>query len=178
MAGRLPIFKTVLIGEGGVGKTSITLRYTENRFDEEMKMTIGVNFASKKMVVDNTNVTLMLWDLGGQPRFRDVVSDYFRGTRIAIAVYDATRLFSLQRLTDWIERLKENAPDCEIIFVGNKIDERENGGGVTPEDCAEMAEKYGSALCMEVSAKTGEGVAEMFEAATKMILEKHADLFV
>ncbi|MGY5864213.1 MAG: Rab family GTPase [Candidatus Thorarchaeota archaeon] len=176
MAGRLPIFKTVLIGEGGVGKTSITLRYTENRFDDEMKMTIGVNFASKKMVVDDTNVTLMLWDLGGQPRFRDVVSDYFKGTRIAIAVYDATRLFSLQRLTEWIERLKENAPDCEIIFVGNKIDERENGSGVTTEDCAEMAEKYGSALCMEVSAKTGEGVAEMFEAATKMILVKHADL--
>ncbi|MHA1943248.1 MAG: Rab family GTPase [Candidatus Thorarchaeota archaeon] len=178
MAGRLPIFKTVLVGEGGVGKTSITLRYTENRFDAEMKMTIGVNFASKKMVVNETNVTLMLWDLGGQPRFRDVVSDYFKGSRIAIAVYDATRLFSLQRLTDWIDRLKENAPDCEIIFVGNKIDERENGSGVTPEDCAEMAEKYGSTLCMEVSAKTGEGVTEMFEAATKVILEKHADLLV
>ncbi|MFW9812609.1 MAG: Rab family GTPase [Candidatus Thorarchaeota archaeon] len=175
MAGRLPIFKTVLIGEGGVGKTSITLRYTEDRFDDEMKMTIGVNFASKKMEVENANVTLMLWDLGGQPRFRDVVSDYFRGSRIAIAVYDATRLFSLQRLTDWINRLKENAPDCEIIFVGNKIDERENGSGVTLEDANEMASQYG-AICMEVSAKTGEGVNEMFEAATRIILEKHSDL--
>jgi small GTP-binding protein len=175
MAGRLPIFKTVLIGEGGVGKTSITLRYTENRFDDEMKMTIGVNFASKKMVVDDANVTLMLWDLGGQPRFRDVVSDYFKGSRIAIAVYDATRLFSLQRLTDWIDRLKENAPDCQIIFVGNKIDERENGSGVSLEDVTEMASQY-DASCMEVSAKTGEGVTEMFEAATRMILERHSDL--
>jgi small GTP-binding protein len=70
-----PVFKTVLIGEGGVGKTSITLRYTEDRFDDNMKITIGANFASKKMNVNGTDLTLVLWDLGGQPRFRDVVSD-------------------------------------------------------------------------------------------------------
>jgi small GTP-binding protein len=174
MAGRLPIYKTVLVGEGGVGKTSITLRYTEDRFDDEMKMTIGVNFASKKLVVDDANITLMLWDLGGQPRFRDVVSDYFRGARIALAVYDATRSFSLQRLTDWLDRVKENAPDCQILFVGNKIDERENGSGVTLEEATEMARKY-DAVCMEVSAKTGEGVAEMFETSAKMILEKQSN---
>ncbi|MGD9396254.1 MAG: Rab family GTPase [Candidatus Thorarchaeota archaeon] len=175
MAGRLPIYKTVLVGEGGVGKTSITIRYTENRFDEEMKMTIGVNFASKKMAIGEDNVTLMLWDLGGQPRFREVISDYFKGARIAIAVYDATRTFSLQRLSDWLGRVKENAPDCQILFVGNKIDERENGTGVNIEHAAEMAREYG-AECMEVSAKTGEGVAEMFEAAAKIALEKHAEL--
>lgn len=177
MAGRLPIYKTVLVGEGGVGKTSITLRYTEDKFDEEMKMTIGVNFASKKMVIEDANVTLMLWDLGGQPRFREVISDYFKGARIAIAVYDATRSFSLQRLSDWLDRVKENAPDCQIIFVGNKIDERENGSGVTLEDeiLAEMAGKY-NAQCMEVSAKSGEGVNEMFEAAAKVALAKHASL--
>ncbi|MFW9793106.1 MAG: hypothetical protein ACFFEE_02295, partial [Candidatus Thorarchaeota archaeon] len=68
-----------------------------------------------------------------------------------------------------------NAPACEIIFVGNKIDERENGSGVTFEDATEMASQYG-AMCMEVSAKTGEGVTEMFEVATRMILDKHSDL--
>ncbi len=165
----------MLVGEGGVGKTSITIRYTENRFDEEMKMTIGVNFASKKMTIDDTNVTLMLWDLGGQPRFREVISDYFRGARIAIAVYDATRTFSLQRLSDWLGRVKENAPECQIIFVGNKIDDRENGSGVSLEEGAAMAREYG-AECMEVSAKTGNGVAEMFEAAAKIALAKHNEL--
>lgn len=177
MAGRLPIYKTVLVGEGGVGKTSITLRYTEDRFDDEMKMTIGVNFASKKMTIGEDNVTLMLWDLGGQPRFREVISDYFKGARIAIAVYDATRSFSLQRLSDWLDRVKENAPDCQILFVGNKTDERENGSGVTLEDelLAEMASQY-DARCMEVSAKTGEGVNEMFEAAAKIALTKHSEL--
>lgn len=175
MAGRLPIYKTVLVGEGGVGKTSITVRYTENRFDDEMKMTIGVNFASKKMTIGDDNVTLMLWDLGGQPRFREVISDYFKGARIAIAVYDATRSFSLQRLSDWLVRVKENAPDCQILFVGNKIDERENGTGVNLEEAAEVAREFG-AECLEVSAKTGEGVAEMFEAAAKIALAKHSEL--
>jgi small GTP-binding protein len=171
MAMKVPIYKTVLVGEGGVGKTSLTIRYTENRFDEAMKMTIGVNFASKKVSVDNMNATLMLWDMGGQPRFRDVVSDYFRGARVAIAVYDATRYFSLERLKDWLGRVQENAPDCKFFFVANKIDERSNGSGVSYEDGLASAQQYDAPL-MEVSAKTGFGVTEMFEAVTRMLLNQ------
>jgi len=84
-------------------------------------------------------------------------------------------LKTLQRLTDWLGRVKENAPDCQIIFVGNKIDERENGSAVSLEEASEMAREYG-AECMEVSAKTGDGVAEMFEAATIITLTKHSEL--
>jgi small GTP-binding protein len=170
MVMKSPIFKTVLIGEGGVGKTSITVRYTENRFDENMKMTIGVNFASKEVAFENGSARLMLWDLGGQPRFRDVVSDYFRGSRVALAVYDATRYFSLERLSDWIDRVKQNAPECAIVFVGNKTDERENGTGVTLEMGREFAAKY-NAPCLEVSAKTGEGVNELFQVVAQMLAE-------
>lgn len=169
MSMRVPIYKTVLVGEGGVGKTSLTIRYTENRFEDDMKMTIGVNFASKKVQVDNTNVTLMLWDMGGQPRFRDVVGDYFRGARAAICVYDATRVFSLERLRDWICRVQENAPDCIFFFVANKVDERNDGFGVSPEEGLAFAQEYGATM-MEVSAKTGAGVNEMFESVTRMLL--------
>ncbi|MHA1902498.1 MAG: Rab family GTPase [Candidatus Thorarchaeota archaeon] len=172
MYGRPPVFKTVLIGEGGVGKTSITLRYTEDTFDDNMKITIGVNLASKKIQVGDRKATLMMWDLGGQPRFRDVVSDYFRGSKIAIAVYDSTRFFSLERLNEWVERLKESAPDCELIFVGNKIDERVEGSGVSLSDCEVFAARF-DAPCTEVSAKTGEGVEEMFEMVVKILFEKH-----
>ncbi|MHA1481663.1 MAG: Rab family GTPase [Candidatus Thorarchaeota archaeon] len=189
MAVRVPIFKTVLIGEGGVGKTSLAVRYTENRFEEDMKMTIGVNFASKKVVVDGTNATLMnfaskkvvvdgtnatlmLWDLGGQPRFRDVIGDYFRGARVAIAVFDATRFFSLERLEDWIIRVKNTAPDCKFFFVANKIDERQEEMGVSLEDGTAFAQKYDAPM-MEVSAKTGEGVNEMFESVTRLLLNQN-----
>jgi len=169
---RTPIFKTVLIGEGGVGKTSLTLRYTEDRFADDMKITIGANFASKKLDVNGSPITLMLWDLGGQPRFRDVVTDYFMGSRFAIAVYDAARPISLDRLEDWINKLKESAKDCDIILVGNKIDTRVNGSGVSFEEASAFAAKYG-ATCMEVSAKTGDGVNDMFQSVAEMLAAKH-----
>ncbi len=172
MSTRPPIFKTVLIGEGGVGKTSITVRYTENRFDEDMKITIGVNLATKKVEVEGENATLMLWDLGGQPRFRDVVSEYYRGSKMALACYDATRFFTLERLREWISKLKENAPECELIFVGNKIDEREEGSGVSLEEARVFASEF-NAPCVEVSAKTGDGVHELFHVVTKSLLEKY-----
>lgn len=171
MAQRMQIYKTVLVGEGGVGKTSLTIRYSEDRFDDNMKMTIGVNFASKKVQIDNQEATLMLWDMGGQPRFREVVGDYFRGARAAIAVYDATRYFSLERLRDWIGRVKEIAPGCKFFFVANKVDERNNGNGVSYEDGVAFAQQYDAPL-MEVSAKTGQGVTEMFEAVTRELLNQ------
>ncbi|MFW9844715.1 MAG: Rab family GTPase [Candidatus Thorarchaeota archaeon] len=169
MSERPPIFKTILIGEGGVGKTSLTLRYTEDTFDEAMKMTIGVNFASKKINVDNTDVNLILWDLGGQPRFRDIVGDYFRGAKAAICVYDATRYISLDHLREWIGRVKENSPNCKLLFVANKIDQRVDGTGVTQEAGLAFAQEFDAPM-MEVSAKTGEGVIEMFESLTRMLL--------
>lgn len=175
IATRPPIFKTVLIGEGGVGKTSITVRYTENRFDEDMKITIGVNLATKKVQVDGSDATLMLWDLGGQPRFRDVVSEYYKGSKIALAVYDASRFFTLERLKEWIVKLKENAPECDLIFVGNKIDEREEGSGVSLEEARVFASEF-NAPCVEVSAKTGEGVSEMFAVVTRGLLDKYTKL--
>jgi len=166
----MPVFKTVLIGEGGVGKTSIAVRYTEDRFDQKMKMTIGVNFATKKVRVEGVEVTLLIWDLGGQPRFQDVISDYFIGSKLGIAVYDVNRMFTLYRLKDWTTRLRRAVPNCEIFLVGNKIDERIEGMGVTPEDVQVFAEEFNSRV-FEVSAKTGEGVFDMFNAAGKFLAE-------
>ncbi|MHA2379295.1 MAG: Rab family GTPase [Candidatus Thorarchaeota archaeon] len=168
------IFKTVLVGDGGVGKTSIAVRYTEDRFDEHMKMTIGVNFASKNVEIAGSEVTMLLWDLGGQPRFQDVVDGYFRGSRMGIAVYEVTRPFTLYRLDSWISRLRDNVPNCPIIIVGNKIDERVEGEGVTDEETREYASKYRSIL-FEVSAKTGEGVADLFDAVARLLAKEYLE---
>ncbi|MFW9842684.1 MAG: Rab family GTPase, partial [Candidatus Thorarchaeota archaeon] len=113
-----------------------------------------------------------IWDLGGQPRFRDVVGDYFRGAKIAIAVCDVTRSYSLGRLTDWIDRLKECAPESELLIVGNKTDERNNGSGVSFEEGQEFATGYG-AQYVEVSAKSGEGIGSMFEIVAQRLVKKH-----
>lgn len=169
---RSKVFKVVLIGEGGVGKTSIVIKYTEDRFDESMKMTIGVNFATKQIDLEGRGVTLMLWDLGGQPRFREVVTDYFKGSKFAIAVYDATRNYTLERLVDWIDRVKSVAPESELLIVGNKIDEREPGSGVSLDEGQAFADRYGTS-CMEVSAKTGAGIHEMFNHVAQRLSEKY-----
>ena len=172
MSIRSPVFKTVLIGEGGVGKTSLAIRYTEDRFDQRMKMTIGVNFATKKVNVSGTDITLLLWDLGGQPRFQDVVMDYFKGSKLAIAVYEISRPFTLFRLDDWISKLHNSVPECDIFLVGNKIDERIEGMGVTPEEAKKFAAKY-DAQTFEVSAKSGINVNDMFEVAAQHLVSKH-----
>ncbi|TFG30679.1 GTP-binding protein [Candidatus Thorarchaeota archaeon] len=172
MSSRSPVYKTVLIGEGGVGKTSLAVRYTEDRFDQQMKMTIGVNFATKKLNIAGTDITLLLWDLGGQPRFQDVVMDYFRGSKLGIAVYEVSRPFTMHRLDDWINRLHNSVPDCDVFIVGNKVDERVPGEGVTLDDAKEYASKY-NARVFEVSAKSGLGVKELFEAAGKHLVTKH-----
>ena len=168
---RMPVFKTVLVGEGGVGKTSLAVRYTEDRFDPRMKMTIGVNFATKKVNVRGTEITLLIWDLGGQPRFQDVISDYFIGSKLGIAVYDVGRIFTLHRLRNWIERLHGAVPNCDIFLVGNKIDERIDGMGTTLEDAQEFASEF-DARVFEVSAKTGEGVFEMFDECGFYLADK------
>ncbi len=166
------MFKTILIGEGGVGKTSIVLRYTEDRFDEHIKMTIGANFATKKISVNGRVVTLIIWDLGGQPRFHDVVQEYFKGAKLAFAVYDSTLNFTLDRLEEWIKRVKSEAPDCVFLLVGNKADQWIHNPGVKKEDAIAFASKY-QADWIEVSAKTGEGVARMFEMAAEILVKKY-----
>lgn len=173
MSTRNPIYKVALIGEGGVGKTSLAVRYTEDRFDQQMKMTIGVNFATKKVNIAGTDITLLIWDLGGQPRFQDVVIDYFKGSKLGIAVYEVSRSFTMYRLDNWIAKLHNSVPNCDIFLVGNKIDERIPGMGVSLDEAKNFAEQYG-ALAFEVSAKTGEGVSEMFDAAGKFLADKSA----
>jgi small GTP-binding protein len=165
------IFKVIIIGEGGVGKTSLVKRSVDDFFKEDMKMTIGVDLSVKKMTCDGEDKYLQIWDLGGQPHFKSVADIYFKGSHGAMAVFDVTRRVSMDRLDDWIERVRSILGDLPMVVVGNKIDLRDPGAGnsgVSKREGREFASKHKSPY-LETSAKDNSGVAEAFQTLADML---------
>lgn len=168
---RKAIFKVIIVGEGGVGKTSLVKRSVDDYFKEDMKMTIGVDLSVKKMTCDDQDKYLQIWDLGGQPHFKAVADIYFKGSHGVMAVFDVTRRASMDRLEDWIERVQAIVGNLPMIVVGNKIDLRDpNSGddGVSRGEGQEFASKYQSPY-FETSAKDNSGVAEAFQTLAGML---------
>ncbi len=169
-------FKVLFLGEGGVGKTSLLKRYVEGTFTEDMKQTVGVDFASCEVSCDGWEATLQVWDLAGQMHFRELVSYYFAGSLAAIAVFDISILTTMDALEDWITRLFKTEGKMPLVVVGNKSDLR----GVLPEAHPfisqgagrRFAEKYGAAY-IEASAKEGNGVYQVFDQITRLLAERY-----
>ena len=121
------VFKIVAIGDGGVGKTSIAVRYTYDKFDPKYKATIGVSYAVKKLVHGDKKITLSILDTGGQEMFDYIRPFYYKGASGAIIVFDVTRKKSFNNLDRWFNNLYEQCGEIPVILVGNKsdlIDER------------------------------------------------------
>ncbi len=172
-------FKVLFLGEGGVGKTSLLKRYVEGTFTEDMKTTVGVDFASCEVGCDGWKATLQIWDLAGQMHFRDLVSYYFAGGRAAIAVFDITMLTTMDALEGWITRLYEAEGEIPLVIVGNKGDLRSilppAHPFITQEEGRRFAEKYGAPF-IEASAKDGNGVSRIFDEVTRLLSERYPGL--
>lgn len=117
------LFKIVLIGDSGVGKSNLLSRYTKNEFHLGSKATIGVELAHKNIEVDNKNIRAQIWDTAGQERYRAITSAYYRGALGAILVYDIAKMTSFQNLDKWLTELKQHTDGNVTVFiVGNKCD--------------------------------------------------------
>ncbi|KAF4602387.1 hypothetical protein EYR40_005592 [Pleurotus pulmonarius] len=116
--------KVVVMGNTGVGKTSLLHRYTQNRFDpKNTTSTTGAFFVTKKVLVNGTRVRLQLWDTAGQERFRSMAPMYYRGANAALLLYDITNASTFEAVRGWLEELKKNCPpDLIIYIVGSKAD--------------------------------------------------------
>ncbi|HME56597.1 MAG TPA: Rab family GTPase [Candidatus Lokiarchaeia archaeon] len=169
-------FKISLLGEAGVGKTSLILRYVKNFFKEDLKSTIGTNFMTKAMNIGDTTVQLLIFDIGAQKIFSSMRVKYFQGSNAAIAVYDVTSRESLHALPEWIISVKDVCGNIPIIIVGNKAD-LVNERAVLRSDAEALADRF-NCIYEEASAKTGESVEAVFEKITCACLETVTDYTV
>nr|CAI5854963.1 unnamed protein product [Callosobruchus analis] len=166
----LTTLKILIIGESGVGKSSLLLRFVEDNFDPEQTLTIGVDFKTKRMTIDGNTVKLAIWDTAGQERFRTLTPSYYRDAQGAILVFDVSSYSSFSKLEVWLNELETYSTKGNIVkmIIGNKIDvdKRE----VSREDAMRFARKH-QTLYIEASAKTKDGVHTAFEELVHKIIQ-------
>ena len=170
-------FKIVIFGDKGTGKEGLTQRFLTNLFVSDSKMTIGVDFEVKTLIVDNNKVKLKIWDFGGEEQFRFLLPTYVRGAKGGIFVYDITNYSSLAHIDDWLTVIrKEIKPEDSfpIIVVGNNADLNEFRE-VSAENGIKIAKSRGVDGFIECSSKTGENVEEAFVALTRLMLANSHD---
>ncbi|XP_057462175.1 LOW QUALITY PROTEIN: ras-related protein RABA1c-like [Actinidia eriantha] len=155
------LFKLVLIGDSGVGKSNLLSRFTRNEFSLESKSTIGVEFATKSLNVDGKVIKAQIWDTAGQERYRAITSAYYRGAVGALLVYDVTRHSTFENVERWLKELRDHTdPNIVVMLIGNKSDLR-HLVAVSTEDGKSFAERE-SLFFMETSALEATNVDNAF----------------
>lgn len=170
------MFKILLLGDSGVGKSSLLLRYTKDEFISDMRSTIGVEFGLKYIKIDNFQLKVQIWDTAGMERYRSITSAYYKGAKGALIVYDITRKNTFDNIDKWITDLKLNGDkDICIIILGNKsdlIDKRE----INKNDGIKKAEMYKTAF-LETSALNGDNISKAFDELIEQIVINNKNIF-
>lgn len=155
------LFKLLLIGDSGVGKTCILFRFSEDAFNTTFISTIGIDFKIRTIELDGKKIKLQIWDTAGQERFRTITTAYYRGAMGIMLVYDITQEKSFENIKNWIRNIEENASaDVEKMLLGNKCELHEKRQ-VTRDRGEQLAVEYGIKF-METSAKSSINVDEAF----------------
>ncbi|XP_022986937.1 ras-related protein Rab11C-like [Cucurbita maxima] len=156
------LFKIVLIGDSGVGKSNILSRFTRNEFCLESKSTIGVEFSTRTLQVEGKTVKAQIWDTAGQERYRAITSAYYRGAVGALLVYDLTKRPTFENVQRWLRELRDHADsNIVIVMIGNKSD-LSHLRSVSEDDGQSMAEKEGLSF-IETSALDATNIDKAFQ---------------
>ena len=163
-------FKIILIGDPGVGKTSIMSKFILNEFKSSYQSTLGVEFKTKELYINNTACArLKIWDTCGQERFRSITRQYFKNSNGVFLVFDLSNKDTIKKLNIWIKDITDNIDDdCVIFLIGNKMDIKTRDISISEE--AKQFANDKKLNYYEVSAKTGSGVINVFEKMTKKLI--------
>lgn len=165
------LFKVLLIGDSGTGKSCILIRFAENIFSDNYISTIGVDFKIKTIEIDGKTVKMQVWDTAGQERFRTITASYYRGSNGIILVYDVTDRESFEHINYWMKEIDRLAtPDVCRLLVGNKID-LEDKRAVTTEEGKALADQYG-VVFIETSAKDNNNIESTFQKMAEAMQKK------
>jgi small GTP-binding protein len=166
-------FKIILIGNSGVGKTSLTLKATKNIFNLNYNATVGFEFSTFIVKVDNYIIKLQIWDTCGQEIYRGLITNFYKNCSLAIIVYSIDNRDSFNDIDDWIKELKINSkPDAKIFLIGNKTDLEENRK-VEFNEGEEIKKNYNFDYFNEASAKSGINTKELFIKAALLLCEDY-----
>ncbi|XP_030574399.1 ras-related protein Rab-15-like [Archocentrus centrarchus] len=166
------LFRLLMLGDSGVGKTCMLRRFTESDFDSSHISTIGIDFKMKTLEVDGTKVRVQIWDTAGQERYQTITKQYYRRAQGIIFVYDIADKQSFKHIGKWVSDVDECiAQKVETILVGNKCDDAVRRQ-VTKKQGTKLAESYGMPF-FETSASANINVNEAFIRLTELVLQAH-----
>ena len=156
------LVKLLLIGDSGVGKSCLLLRFSDDQFTASFITTIGIDFKVKTVDLEGKRVKLQIWDTAGQERFRTITSAYYRGAMGILLIYDVTNANTWKNVRNWVRNIADNAPQTvNKILIGNKADMKPEMRQVSTAQGQSLADEYGMKF-FETSARTGVNVAEAF----------------
>ena len=170
------LFKLILIGDSCVGKSNILLKYLKNEFDPNSRATVGVEFGTKNIIINNKKIKIQIWDTAGQERYRSITSAYYKGAKGALIVYDITRKCTFDNIDKWISDLKLNGDkNICIVILGNKSD-LDDKREVSKDDGIKKSEMYKTAF-LETSALNGDNIGKAFDEIIEQIIQNNKSFF-
>ncbi|MHA1271235.1 MAG: Rab family GTPase [Candidatus Helarchaeota archaeon] len=169
------VYKICFLGDPAVGKTSIIIRHTEKRYEDTYKLTIGTDISAKLMQIEDKNIYLIIWDIGGQERYQILRESYLQGSFGSIIVFSVSDKDSFNHVDDWLNEFRKTCGNISALLIANKID-LEDERVVSEEEIKKKAEELNIPY-IETSAKTGENVDKAFELIIQDILQRETSKF-
>lgn len=166
-------FKLIVIGDSGVGKSCLTNKATKNIFETAYNTTIGFEFFSFNIKINDKVLKLQIWDTCGQELYRSLITNFYRNSSLAIMVYSITSKESFDNIDSWLKELKMHSnPDAKVFLIGNKQDLEDNRA-VSVEEGTNYAKNFGLNYFIETSAKTGFNAKNVFIEAAKVLYDDY-----